>query len=264
MCITQRNKMNDSDQIIVSLTSWAPRFATLPIVLDSLFHQSVKPDLVVLNLAGDELVPTFLETYIEQHGIEVNRMPNTKVFKKLVPTLRKYPESCVISIDDDFILPDNMLSDFMEVHSRYPDFPISGNTVVLHGMQCHCGSASLTKATYFGDYLNAVDDDLMMHCKSDDMVYTFLCNKAGHPYIRTQQRYFLNMQAVDSSVAYSKSQRSADKSINDTIIYLTKRFGKIENKLSGYVTDPYLASISRDVEQKGQTSLKMMLKEKFF
>lgn len=63
--------MNEPEKLIVSFTSWTPRFGNIPIVLDSVFNQTVKPDLVVLNLANDEVLPEFLETYIGHYGVEV-------------------------------------------------------------------------------------------------------------------------------------------------------------------------------------------------
>lgn len=247
---------------IVSLTSWAPRFQNLPTVIDTIFSQTVRPELVVLNLADDEVVPQYLQEYIDLHGIEVHRMPNTKVFKKLVPTLREYPEACVISIDDDFLYPSRMVEDFMQVHKKYPNNPISGNSVVLFGMQCHCGAASLTKASYFGNYLSSIDDDLMAECKSDDMVYTFLCNKAGHPYIRTRDSYFTNMESYGTVETYSRSTKAANKAIKSTYDYLVKRFGKIDSSFCNYLGDDYLRTIVRDVEIKTVPSLKQLIRER--
>ena len=96
------------------------------------------------------------------------------------------------------------------------------------------------------------------------MVYTFLCNKAGNPYIRTMNRYFLNMTPIGSSESYSGSQKIADKCIDDTFSYLRKRFGPVDTRLSNYIADKYLCGIVRDVENKTPVSLRMLLKEKIF
>ena len=84
------------------MTSYGRRINNLPKVIDSIFNQTVQPNLIVLNLAYDEIIPRDVESYLKKQGIEINRVPDTKVYKKLIPTLKKYTEALVISIDDDF------------------------------------------------------------------------------------------------------------------------------------------------------------------
>lgn len=120
-----------SEQIIISLTTYSRRFNNIPAVLDSIYGQTLLPDKVVLNLAIDETIPETVQSYISDHHIEVNRVPDTKVYKKLIPTLRKYPNDCIITIDDDFLYPENMIEDFMNIHEKYPHNPISGNRIVF-------------------------------------------------------------------------------------------------------------------------------------
>ena len=80
-----------TERIIVSLTTWSKRIGNIPVVLDTIFNQTVQPDLVVLNLAHDEIIPEDVKHYINSHNIEINRVKDTKVYKKLIPTLKKYP-----------------------------------------------------------------------------------------------------------------------------------------------------------------------------
>lgn len=213
------------EQIIVSLTTWKPRMRNIPAVLDSIFTQTVTPDLVVLNLADDEVVPEEVEEYLLSHKVEVNRMPDLKVYKKLVPTLKKYPDACVISIDDDWIYPSGMIEDFMTVHARYPDSPVSGNKVTLYGQSCHCGCASLTKAGYFGKWLDCIDDRVMECCACDDLVYTYFIARAGHRYVRTSGTYYENMTGLEDDCSYSAA---VSFDLEDTWEYLQERFGHIE------------------------------------
>lgn len=194
-----------SEKIIVSLTTWKPRIGNIPVVLDTIFDQTKRPDKVVLNLSFDEIIPDDIQDYIDHHNVEIFRVPDTKVYKKLIPTLLRYPDDCIISIDDDFLYPKTMIEDFWETHLRFPDSPISGNAVVLFEMQCHCGCASLTKAEFFGKYLPMIDAALMENCLSDDIVYTFLSTKNKHPYLRTEHQYFENMESYNSVISYTES-----------------------------------------------------------
>lgn len=238
------------EEIIVSMTTWKPRMHNIPIVLDTIYAQTVQPDKIVINLAYDEIVPENIQEYIESHQIEVNFVPNTKVYKKFLPTLLKYPEACVINIDDDCIFPPNMIEDFMVMHKKYPQFPISGNKVVLFGLQCHCGNASLTKYEHFGDNLKAIDEDLMQNCTSSDIVYTYLAAKNNHPYICSEGTYFDNvMQGFLEHSPYTRQVIEVDNGIIKSFQYLVKRFGELPIQLPNYIPDEYLATlITRQIE----------------
>lgn len=237
------------ERVIVSLTTYSKRIGNIPTVLDTIFNQTMPPDFVVLNLAYEEIIPTNVQKYIENHSIEVNRVPDTKVYKKLIPTLKKYPEDCIISIDDDWLYPKGMIEDFMTIHTKYPNYPISGNRIAMHGMQCHCGCASLQKAEYIGSQLDLIDDTLIQNCPSDDIVYTYLSNKAGYPYIRTSGLYFENMEPFNNEVSYSASEIS-EGGVRKAYDYLVHRFGKLKDPFYPYVKDSYLSDIINDIHNK--------------
>ena len=219
-----------NNNIIVSLTTWHKRIYNVPIVIDSILSQTIRPDKIVINLAYDEVIPADLNNYLVKHRIEINRVEDTKVYKKFLPTLLRYPNACVINIDDDFIYPPTMIEEFVELHNKYPNNPISGNRHVLYGMQCHCGCASLVKKEYFGDYLIEVDKDLMSSCLSSDLVFTYIATITGHPYIRTKSMYYVNLPSIESNVAYSSFDFK--QVLNDTYNYLRGRFEVVPDALS--------------------------------
>lgn len=241
---------SSKEQVIVTLTSYGKRVSNIPLVLDTIFRQTFQPDLIVLNLAFDEFIPQDVSDYLDSHLVSINRVPDTKVYKKLIPTLIKHPQSCVISIDDDFLYPKNMISDFVKMHERYPNNPISGNKVVYFGMQCHCGCASLTKAEYFGDYLFQVNDEVINNCPSDDLLYTYFATKTGHPYLFTDNEFFVNMESINtaSDQGYSINTGS-DKGIIKTFDYLTNRYGHIDNIVSSYVHDEHIAKVLENIHK---------------
>lgn len=253
--------MKTNEQIVVSLTSWPPRFPNLTAVLDTIFNQTLPPDKVVLNLAfGDEL-PESVNDYLEQHNVEIFRVPDTKVYKKLIPTLRRYPDACVISIDDDWLYPKGMVEEFVELHSLYPNYPISGNHAVIRGLQCHCGCASLTKAEFFGKYLNVFDNELFANCKSDDIAYTYFCAKNGLPYIRTANEYFDNLTGFEAIEPYSCGD--IEGAIQESFQYLISQYGPVDDYISLIVNDTYLAEILRQIEMKQLSDLDHQIRNTF-
>lgn len=87
-------------RLVVSLTSYPPRFATLIPTLRALLRQSVAPDRVILWLApGDEaLLPPEI---VAMDGLEVRVCPEWRSFKKIVPTLLDAPDAHIVTADDD-------------------------------------------------------------------------------------------------------------------------------------------------------------------
>ena len=241
------------ERIIVSMTTYSKRVANIPAVLDTIFAQTLLPDLVVINFAIDEVIPDNVQSYINSHNIELNRVPDTKVYKKIIPTLKKYPNDCIISIDDDYLYPSNMIEDFMDMHKRYPNFPISGCREVLFNMQCHNGPATLIKKAFFGQYLDKIDSEVMKNCPSDDIAFTFFVNKAGYAYIRTKNLYFTNMQQyeINDNNRNGITESIGFEGIEDSYDYLCERFGSIENTIEPYIKEnPYLANLLNSILQR--------------
>lgn len=100
-------------RIIVSMTSWKLRIGNVASVLKTILNQTVKPDLIELNLSIEEFpnkegeLPEDLKQLMEDNkNIEINWCEgNTWTFKKIIPTLKKFygEEYYLISIDDDYL-----------------------------------------------------------------------------------------------------------------------------------------------------------------
>lgn len=95
-------------ELIVSLTSYPPRFPTLAPTVRSLLRQTVRPDRVILWLGdGDErLLPAEIAAMPD---LEVHTCPNWRSYKKIVPTLLKHPDAYVVTADDDIYYSNNWL-----------------------------------------------------------------------------------------------------------------------------------------------------------
>ena len=250
------------ETVIISLTTWRKRIGNIPVVLDSIYTQTMLPDKVVLNLAYGEEIPEEVAAYAEKHGIEVYYTEDTKVYKKFIPTLKRYPEACVINIDDDCIYPDTMVADFMELHAQYPQFPISGNHLIYDGIHCHCGNASLTKVEYFGRWLDKIDADLMQHCTSSDIVFSYLAARNERPYIHTKNEYFTNVMQdnLGKNEGYTNNTIKED-GVDKSYAYLVERFGKVPNPMKYYVGDGYMAEFLEEIIQSLQHEMEAQLVE---
>ncbi len=197
------------EKVIVSLTSWRARLKNLPVVIDSILKQTRKPDVIVLNLSSDELyfrLPNDIAEYLTANNVEVNWVKeNVGVWKKFLPTLELYPDDLIIAIDDDYVYPKGMIADFLRVHKKHPNSPISGNRYWRAGVKCHCGCASLVKAEFLKGYEKYLTKETYLQCTSSDMFYTKISALNGYFYEETKGEYFTNMKRVESdSPEYSK------------------------------------------------------------
>lgn len=88
--------------VIVSLTSYPPRFPTLHLTLKSLLMQSYGNKKVILWIAEKDLpaLPDSV-TALRAHGLEINGCADIRSYKKLIPTLQKYGPVAVTTADDD-------------------------------------------------------------------------------------------------------------------------------------------------------------------
>ena len=95
--------------IIVSLTSWPKRIFNVPIVLKNILNGTLKPDYIELNLSSEEFPnkeDDLPKELLEIEKLNINwEIGNSRTFKKIIPTLKKYykKEYYLLSIDDDWI-----------------------------------------------------------------------------------------------------------------------------------------------------------------
>lgn len=117
------------------MTSYPPRikyvaraFASILMtnIDKSLYHcVLVLSKLEFPNLEKD--LPNDLNVLISNNLIEVIWTENnTKSHKKLMPTLKKYPNQPILVIDDDVIRTEEWLKAFIETNKKYPNDVICG------------------------------------------------------------------------------------------------------------------------------------------
>lgn len=100
--------------LVVSLTSYPPRFAILPLTLKCLLSQSVRPDIVALWIAEKDktdLTPEILS--LRDHGLKINFCRDLRSFTKIIPALMKYRGYFIMTADDDVYYNRNCLEDIV-------------------------------------------------------------------------------------------------------------------------------------------------------
>lgn len=122
--------------IVVSLTSFPERIPELKYTLYSLLTQSLKPRKVVLWLAREQFPSAERDIdasvlRLRDNGLEIRWTRDIRSYKKLVPSLRDYPDQAVVTADDDIFYPRDWLK------RLYDEYRLSPLSRCVYGHRVH-------------------------------------------------------------------------------------------------------------------------------
>lgn len=128
-------------EVILSLTTYPKRLKTLPLVLDSIYCQTILPSHVILWLADNqfsdkEYVKKTLEKYVNK-GLSIRYCDDLRSHKKYYYALKENPDSIIITVDDDIFYPEDMIESLLKKYVEYPDCII---TCRAHDMKFENGA----------------------------------------------------------------------------------------------------------------------------
>lgn len=110
-------------EIIISLTTYSRRIYQVYMVVESLLEQTLKPNRIILWLDENEFTHDSLPLnllMLEKRGVQIEFCENVRSYKKLIPTLRKYPEAIVITADDDILYAEDFVERLYNAYKRNP------------------------------------------------------------------------------------------------------------------------------------------------
>lgn len=113
-------------EIIINLTSYGVRIKTVDKCIQSLMRQDCKyPFRVILWLSESEFdgvdkLPKNLSALIP-FGLEIYFVPDLRSHKKIYFAAQRYPDTLLVTADDDFWYPTKWLEELVELHNKYPE-----------------------------------------------------------------------------------------------------------------------------------------------
>ena len=150
------------------MTSWKKRINNAHKPIEILINNTYKPDKIILNLAVEEFpkknleLPKSILKLLKFNNFEIFWVyKNNNVFKKLIPTINRFKNDLIITIDDDIIYPfdllENVIKNFikfgsnkpMSFGSKYSDWLINKTRI-----NSHYGACSIVKYEFFQEKLN--------------------------------------------------------------------------------------------------------------
>ncbi len=103
--------------LIVTLTSYPPRYPTLHLTLKSLLAQSVRPDRFCLWIARSDFASLPLNVHeLEQDGLEILQCSDMKSYKKIIPSLEADQHNFFVTADDDRYYARDWLRELVDAH----------------------------------------------------------------------------------------------------------------------------------------------------
>lgn len=104
-------------RLVISLTSYPGRFATLHLTLKSLLDQTVQPDRINLWIAHDDLPQLPAEVRaLEGDILSIRACDDLRNFKKIIPTLGDEPDAFIVICDDDTYYPEYWLGQLVDAY----------------------------------------------------------------------------------------------------------------------------------------------------
>lgn len=93
---------NLSSKLIISLTSYPPRYRTLGLTIKCLLTQTIRSNKVVLWIADDDVqkLPASV-LKLQKYGLEIRKTADLRSYKKIIPALDEFPDAYICTADDD-------------------------------------------------------------------------------------------------------------------------------------------------------------------
>jgi len=117
------NTEKREETYIVSLTSFPARINDIWITLETILRQSFKPDKIILWLAEDQFPDRILPDRLirlKERGLTIGFCEDLKSHKKYYQSLINFPDSNVITLDDDLYFHKDVLKNVVELHNKFP------------------------------------------------------------------------------------------------------------------------------------------------
>jgi hypothetical protein len=114
-----------TQELTVSLTTFGRRIHDVYLPIESIMQQSLRPDRIVLNLSGEDFSEQSLPETLkrqQKRGLEILFVEkDLGPYTKYHYALQKYPQSLLITVDDDFLYPIDTVDRLYKSYLERPD-----------------------------------------------------------------------------------------------------------------------------------------------
>ena len=128
-----------AEYVICSLTTLPQRIDVVHLSIMSILKQTTRPHKVILYL-GSELfknikLPDNLMK-LQNNGLEIKYVKDVMVHTKYFYAFQEYPNSIVITFDDDILYQKTLIEELLKLHEKYKNSVVCSRA---HKMKFNCG-----------------------------------------------------------------------------------------------------------------------------
>lgn len=116
------NSQISKEEVVVSLTTYGARFYDVYLTIESIMQGTIKPNRIVLWVSEDlksTKLPIVLANQVER-GLEIRYRRDMRSFTKLLYSLKEFPNSTIVTVDDDVIYNFDFLETLVNTHNSHP------------------------------------------------------------------------------------------------------------------------------------------------
>lgn len=113
------DQKNSDAEVVVSLTTYGKRLYEVYLTIESIMQGTMKPNKIVLWLeeaSKNNNLPLYLQKQMER-GLDIRYCKDIKSYKKLIPSLEAFPESIIVTIDDDVLYEPDVLEKLVNAYN---------------------------------------------------------------------------------------------------------------------------------------------------
>lgn len=150
-------------KLIISLTSYKPRFATLEPTILSFIQQNVCPDAIILWVAEEDY-PFIPESILNLQGpvndqgtqFEIKITRDTGPYKKIIPNLQINNNQFILTADDDIYYPSWWLQNLLQ------EYTSNNHEIICYlAHQIHCSGSKVLPYNEWSKNKNTNVDPLL-------------------------------------------------------------------------------------------------------
>lgn len=111
-------------EVVISLTTYSKRIHTVFSTIESLFQQTWKANRIILYISDEhfnlENIPETLRVQMKR-GLEIRFVKDVRSYTKLVYALQDFPDSYIITVDDDYWYPHDLVERLVKHQQKHVD-----------------------------------------------------------------------------------------------------------------------------------------------
>lgn len=235
---------SQQDNIYVSFTSWTKRIQYCKHTIDLMMNQTLMPTKIILNLAEEEfpnreedLPKELVDESINNELFEIFWVKeNNTVWKKIIPTMNRFPNDLVLSIDDDIEYPNNYIEEMYNTYLEYnKTCPVVAYEHLINGELCHSGPFTLTSKKFYDELLNKVYNELILTIDekwASDIVYFKVAQTLGYKYVKCN--------AINGNILYKTSELNKENRYSIWSLEYKRQRNKDISLLNNYLKNNYV------------------------